>query len=174
MITVAVLALLAGVAVPYVLANLPTYRVNGAARQLVGDFRLAKTLSVERGRDVFLQFDPAGGTYTVVVDTNNNGALDASPTDEEVKAVSIQALYDGVAFGSGAATSTSGGAVPADGVSFDHDLAVFHPGGGAEAGTAYLQPARDAGTRTDRNRAVTVTVTTGRARAYRWEGGSWE
>ncbi|MBE0618613.1 MAG: prepilin-type N-terminal cleavage/methylation domain-containing protein, partial [Proteobacteria bacterium] len=60
MITVALIGALAGLGVPYLLASLPNIRVNAAVRQIVGDFRLAKTLAVERGVDCFLVFDVVG------------------------------------------------------------------------------------------------------------------
>jgi prepilin-type N-terminal cleavage/methylation domain-containing protein len=175
MIAVALVAILAGVSVPYLLVNLPAYRANGATRQLVGDFRLAKTRAVERGVDVLIAFAPGANTYTVAFDINENGALDAAPTDEPIKTVNVSALYKGIEFTPyTSGLNPSGDPLPGDGVSFEDDLATFYPSGGARPGAAYVRPSHDAGVRRDRERGVTVTATTGRARAYQWNGSAWE
>jgi len=165
MITVAVIGILAGISVPYLLASLPNIRVNGAVRQVVADFRLAKTLAVERGVDCFLVFDAAGGAYTVRLDTD--GTAGPSVGDETVKTVTLPGLFPGIEFA---------GSHAADPVDFGGDTALFKPRGTSNGGTVYLSPARDAGVRDDRDRKVTILSTTGRAKAYRWNPASldWE
>jgi len=157
MITVAVIGILAGISVPYLLASLPNIRVNGAVRQMVSDFRLAKTLAVERGVDCFLVFDAAGSTYTVRLDTDGTAGLSAG--DETVKTVALPALFPGIALT---------GSHAADAVTFTGDMARFKPRGTSDTGAVYLSPARDAGVRDDRDRRVTVVGQTGRAKASRW------
>lgn len=165
MVTVAVIGILAGVGVPYLLVNLPNIRVNGAVRLVVGDFRLARALAVERGVDCFLVFDAAASEYSVRLDTDGTAGLSAG--DETVKTVSVPALFPGVEFS---------GSQAGDPVDFSGDRAQFKPRGTANGGTIYLRPARDAGVREDRDRRVTVLATTGRARASRWNPGTstWE
>jgi len=157
MITVAVIGILAGVSVPYLLASLPNIRVNAAVRQVVADFRLAKTLAVERGVDCYLVFDAAGSGYAVSLDTD--GTAGPSGGDEPVKDVDLPTLFPGIEFA---------GSHAADPVDFSGDTARFQPRGTSNGGSIYLSPARDAGVRDDRDRKVTVMASTGRARASRW------
>ncbi|MEW6490063.1 MAG: GspH/FimT family pseudopilin [Thermodesulfobacteriota bacterium] len=163
LIALALVGILAGVGTPYVLVNLPTYRVNAAVRQVVGDLRLARTLAVERGVHAFLVFDQAGVAYTLVLDTDATPGV--SPGDDVVKTVALGERYRGVAFGS---------ALTGDPVSFGGDQALFKPRGTSNGGTVFLRPGQDAGVREDRERKVTVVSTTGRARAFRRSGAGWE
>jgi type IV fimbrial biogenesis protein FimT len=165
MIAVAVIAILGTVGVPYLLASLPTYRVNGAVRHLMADFRLAKTTAVERGKDVIIAFHmPGGNQYRVWVDGDEDRVLD--PGEEILKTEDIPGLYKGIVFGSGDGTA------PADGVTFQNDLAIFAPTGGTNGGTVYLRPSQDAATgKRSRDRKITVTAQTGRPKAFVWDGG---
>ncbi len=161
MIVLAVLALLAGVAVPYVLAGLPGYRAAGAARQLVADLRLARTLAVERGVRAFVAFDPATSSYAVRLDTDGVAGLSAG--DQEVKRVTLGNEYRNVRIGSARAR---------DPVTFPDDVALFKPRGTSNGGSVYLTvPDHD-----DVERKVTVMSTTGRVRAYVWNpaSGTWD
>ena len=161
MVTLAVLAVLAGVAVPYVLAGLPGYRAGGAARQVVADLRLARTLAVERGLRTFVAFDPAASTYAVYVDTDGVGGPSAG--DERVKEVRIPELYRGIRVASSLAP---------DPVTFSGDVALFKPRGTSNGGSVYVAAAGHPGV----ERKVSVMSTTGRVRAYAWNPatGEWE
>jgi prepilin-type N-terminal cleavage/methylation domain-containing protein len=163
MITLAVIAILAGVGTPYLLVNLPVYRVNAATRQMVADFRLARTMAVERGLRTYLEFDAAAGTYALAVDEDGDETLTSS--DPRIKTVRLEDLYSGIEFGR---------SDPGDAVTFDSALARFAPTGTSNGGAVYLRPAHDSGIRRDRDRRVTVMSTTGRARAQRWNGSTWE
>jgi len=168
MVTLAVLGILAGIAVPYLLTSLPNQRVGGAVRQMVADFRLAKTIAVEKGKDVFIQFhSPATNQYTVSLDSDDSH--DVSVGDEVLKTVDVPAVYSSIELGSSDPASLP------DGVTFSGNLAIFHPGGGADAGRVFFRPAQDgpAGRR-DRDRMISVTVSTGRPKAFAWRNGAWE
>jgi prepilin-type N-terminal cleavage/methylation domain-containing protein len=162
-VTLAVVGFLAAVGAPYLLINLPEFRVNAAVRQLVGDFRLARSLAVERGVDCILVFDANAVGYTLVLDTDATPGVSAG--DEVVKTVPLGDRYRGVAFGS---------ALAADPITFGGDRALFKPRGTSNGGSVHLRPGRDAGVREDRERRVTVISTTGRARAFRRSGANWE
>ncbi|GAB4280455.1 MAG: hypothetical protein Kow0092_36080 [Deferrisomatales bacterium] len=153
MVALAVLGILAGVAVPYLLGNLPTYRVNGAARQVLGDLRLARTLAVEHGIQAFVAFDVAQRRYTVGLDTDEDESWDPA-RDETVKTVDLRELYPGIEFGS------QGG----DTVTFTSPDAVarFTADGTSQGGSVFLRPEGD--TSGERDRAVVVSATTGRVR----------
>jgi prepilin-type N-terminal cleavage/methylation domain-containing protein len=163
MVAVAVMAILGGVSAPYLLASLPGYRVNGAARQLVADIRLSRTLAIERGVDTFLEFDSPRGSYKLALDTD--GAAGLTVDDERLKTVNLYHLYPGIQLSR---------SQPGSPVTFSGGVAVFKPRGTSNGGAVYLKPTKDTGTRTDRERKVTVTSTTGRARAYRRNGTGWE
>ncbi len=161
MVALAVLVLLAGVAVPYVLASLPGYRAAGAARQLVADLRLARTLAVERGVRAFVVFDPSASAYAVRLDTDGVSGLSAG--DQEVKRVTLGDAYRNVRIGSVRAR---------DPVTFAGDVALFKPRGTSNGGSVYLTvPDHD-----DVERKITVMSTTGRVRAYVWNpaSGTWD
>ena len=73
LVVVGIIALLAAVAVPLVVSNIPGYRLKGAARTLVTDFQKAKMEAVKRNCDVEIRFttgayDEAGkiGSYQIV------------------------------------------------------------------------------------------------------------
>jgi prepilin-type N-terminal cleavage/methylation domain-containing protein len=165
MIVVALFGILAGVGGAYLLGQLPNIRVNGAVRQLVGDFRLAKTRAVETGEEVYLVFDPALGEYRLVRDSDHNDTYDAG-SDEVLKTVHLPDSHPGIEFYSH--SGAAGGEV-----TFGGDVAEFTPRGTADTGSVYLRPARDAGVRQDRQRRITVVGSTGRARAWRWDGADW-
>lgn len=173
LVALAVLAVVTGIGVPYTLGQLPTYRVNGAVRQLLADLRYARALAVERGDHVVIEFhQPARDRYRIGVDRAPADGV----VDEPLKVVDLADLYPGVRFTPYGAGASRDGAVPGDGVSFEGDTVTLLPSGRANrSGSAFLCPARDlAAGRTDRERRVTVVNTTGRARSFRWAGGGWE
>jgi prepilin-type N-terminal cleavage/methylation domain-containing protein len=172
LMALAILAVLAGIGTPYLLSSLPALRVNAAVRQLLGDLRLARALSVERGLDVLVCFPAAEpNRYRLAFDSYpappaNDHRLTAE--DEPIKTIDVPALCRGI----GLSTSDPDG--PPDGVSFPGDVALFTPDGRASTGAVYLQPLSDYGVRHDRDRKVTVLGATGRAKAYAWRGNRWE
>jgi type IV fimbrial biogenesis protein FimT len=167
MVTVSVIAVLATISVPYLLVNLPTYRVNGAVRQLVADFRLARTRAVEAGVRCYVVFDTTNSEYVVALEADGVDGYTAG-SDDDVKTVSIPDLYQGTVFYDHGA--------PGGPVTFPSDLASFTPRGTSSTGSVYLRPARDAGAPAPRQRKVIVMGTTGRVRTERWNAslGDWE
>jgi prepilin-type N-terminal cleavage/methylation domain-containing protein len=163
MLVMALIGILSGIGGVYLLSQLPNYRVNGATRQLVMDFRLAKTLAVETGDEAYVVFDVAQNAYRVVRDSNQNGSYDAG-SDLVLKTIRLPDTHRGVEF------YTHPGASGA--VTFSGDVAIFKPRGTANGGTVYLRPAQDAGVRVDRQRRITV-INTARAKATRWNGSDW-
>lgn len=171
LVALALLALIGAIGVPYLLAALPGFRVSAATRQVLGDLRLARTLSVERGLDVLVSFhQPAADQYRLAFDTyppppGNDHAL--TPQDEAIKTVVLAERYRGIRL------SSTDPAAPPDGVSFGANVAIFTSDGRSSSGAVYLQPGGDYGVRTDRDRKITVRGATGRAKAYVWEGTGW-
>lgn len=177
----ALASLLAVVAAPRLLAFLPRYRADGAARELLGDFRLARSLAAARGVDVLIRFDsPAANRYIVAYDTDPpppNNDHRVTDKDEGIKVVEIGQTHEGIEltrYLKGAGSGPSGSALPVDGVSFQDGTALLSADGRARAGSVYLRPTRDAGITRLTERCLTVTGATGRARLYAWKGTAWE
>jgi len=77
LIVLAIVTVIAAIAVPTVMRNIPRYKLKAAARTLVDDFQRAKIEAVKRNCDVQIQFTPASytpaggaGSYKIV-DTSN-------------------------------------------------------------------------------------------------------
>ena len=82
MVVIAIIAILAGVAIPGVAGWLPNYRLKAAARDIISNFQKAKMEAVKRHRDVTINFttgaySPGGhvGSYTVFLDDGSGGGI---------------------------------------------------------------------------------------------------
>ena len=75
MIVVAVLAVVAGIAIPNFIQMLPNYRLKDATRTLFSDMQKAKITAVKTNTNCTVTFNQAigGTTYTYVVYTDLNG-----------------------------------------------------------------------------------------------------
>ncbi|HFQ81916.1 MAG TPA: prepilin-type N-terminal cleavage/methylation domain-containing protein [Desulfobacterales bacterium] len=62
LIVMGLIVIMAAVAVPMFLTNIPKYRLRGAARMVISDFQRTKLEAVKRNRDVEIRFTP--GTYS--------------------------------------------------------------------------------------------------------------
>lgn len=89
---VGVFAIVSAIALPDFLARLPHYRVNGAARVVLGELLWARGKAVEENNQ-FVVFFPTGNYITTLDDTNNNGIMDAG---EKTRTRNIQTDYPGV------------------------------------------------------------------------------
>ncbi len=85
LVVLAVMAVLAGVAIPLVTDNVPRFQLKGAARVLLADFQRAKVEAVKRNCNVEIRFfpgayAPAGevGSYQLVEMCNNTTLLSRS------------------------------------------------------------------------------------------------
>ncbi len=177
MIVIAIIGILLGIGAPALLGALPGFRSSGAAREVLMDLRRARTKSVETGEPVVVEFGvngagaSAAGTYVVAIDRPNggtppNGDYDAG-VDTLLREVTLSDEYNGVAFGSSAAST-------ADGVELADNRVTFRPNGSASgSGEVYLMPGTDTGGRTDRNRRVRLQAATGNLRLESYDGG-WQ
>jgi len=64
------------------------YNVEGQIRQMNADLLQARQKAMERNKQYFVKVNT--GSYQVIEDTNENGALDASPTDTYLPAVTLK------------------------------------------------------------------------------------
>ena len=79
-VTLAILSIMATIAIPSYISWLPKHRLQTSVRQIYDDLNLAKMEAVRRNTDVFVQFSRANDTYSVILDSNNSGAVDGGDT----------------------------------------------------------------------------------------------
>lgn len=171
MVTLAVIAVLTGIALPAL--NLPGQRMRAATRELMTTLAAAQNRAVMNQHDVVVAFDTVAGTVRVHLDADNDGLVDGG------ESVSLVALSDGVHFARGAASPRALGpkAVSATHEQDDLPALTFHRNGSvSEMALLYLAPGTGATTdpHADRVRAVEVERATGRATCFRFTGSAWE
>ncbi len=94
MIVIAILAVLAGIAIPNYLAYLPKSRLNGAARQVMGDLMSARMQAVNQNNN-FRVFFLDNRNYQILDDDDNNNTADSG---EWTQTKDIQQEYSDVTF----------------------------------------------------------------------------
>ena len=100
MIVIAILAVLAGIAIPNYLAWLPKSRLNGAARQVMGDFMAARMQAVSQNANCVLTFSTTMESYIVFMD-DGSGAGTAKNWQQDggeitITSVAINNEYIGI------------------------------------------------------------------------------
>ena len=98
MIVIAIMAILTGIAVPNYLAWLPKSRLNGAARQVMGDLMWARMQAVSQNNR-FRVFFLNNREYQILDDDNDNNTADSG---EWTKTKDIQMEYSDVTFSASA------------------------------------------------------------------------
>lgn len=173
MIVLAIVGLMVGIVAPSLLGALPGMRASGAARQVLSDFRYARTYAVDKGFPVVVEFTaPPTAQYQLFQDRNANQVYN-SGTDVLLKQETLTTSYTGITLKS----NLSG--TPSDGVDLDGsggNVVGFNTNGTASgSGAVYLMPATDAGTsRNDRNRRVRVVQATGTVVIESPSGSNWQ
>ena len=191
LVVVAIIAIVVGIAVPSYYRLKPTIRINGAARQIVGDLMWAKMKAVSENNKYAIVFGTsttslASNAYNIYDDDNDDmdnpkdGDPDGSDEAELVKTVIISNNYEGVSFGYIPGTKkTTSAAVLTTPVTFIHHTDIswfkFEPTGRPnKSGGIYLILDEDlTNNRSDRMRAVTVS-TAGRVKIWKYTGSGWE
>lgn len=74
MIVVALMAILAAIAVPNIMAQMPRYRLNGAARQVLSDLMAARMQAVSLNKRVKVFFDN-NHQYRICDDANSDSTV---------------------------------------------------------------------------------------------------
>jgi type IV fimbrial biogenesis protein FimT len=93
MIAVAVLGILATIAVPNLQGLMPGYRLNGAARQLLGNVMAGRMHAVSQHHQVKLFF-PNDREYHICDDANADGTVD--DCEGRAQRTDLQTSYPGV------------------------------------------------------------------------------
>ena len=85
MVTIGLAGILMGIAVPSLLAWLPTLRLNDGARQVAVDLQNARMTAVSQSLPFGLNFAAAGATtYVIFQDADNDGVYD-NPGDPVIR-----------------------------------------------------------------------------------------
>jgi len=82
MIIITILAVFAGIAVPNFLSYMPKSRLNGAARQVMGDLMGARMKAVSQNNEFKIFFSANGHEYTILDDDDNDGTADGGELTE--------------------------------------------------------------------------------------------
>lgn len=98
MVSIVVLAILTGIAIPSFMTLMPGMRLNGAARQVMGDLMAARMKAVKLNQRTKVYFDNSS-QYRICNDADNDGIVVAGEGD--VIDRNIQANYHDVSFASG-------------------------------------------------------------------------
>jgi prepilin-type N-terminal cleavage/methylation domain-containing protein len=170
LITIAVVALLAALAIPHI--NVEGYKVNGAVRGITSTLSYSQRLAVTLQSDVWVAFDSANNRLRVHEDANNNGIID---NDERVTYTNLD---DGVIFGIGATPAQAIGPLTFNFTRTQNGMpaVVFRRDGSAsENGGFYLNTKRSI-VMNDPNqtRAGEIVRSTGRVIWYSYSSGAWK
>lgn len=160
LVTIAILAILAGFAIPAFSTWLPNYRLRSAALDVFSNFQQTKVLAVRANQDHKLVFEPGNNLYKIEDDGGN-----------VIKTVDLDDYGSPgeVSFGGGDATINvpGSGAVPGDGVSYGSNSVTLNPRGMGNAGYVYLE-------NTKGTAYAIGTESSGLIKMKKWGGVKWE
>jgi type IV fimbrial biogenesis protein FimT len=91
-VVMAILGVLAAIAIPSMVTQMPRYRLKGAARQVMGDLMWARMQAVSQ-KNEFRVFFVNNHEYKVLDDDNNDGKIDSG---EWSQTKDVQAEYQDV------------------------------------------------------------------------------
>ncbi|MBW2610213.1 MAG: GspH/FimT family pseudopilin [Deltaproteobacteria bacterium] len=132
-VTCAILAILAAVAIPAFSSWLPEYRLKSAVRDLYSNTQLARVMAIKNNE-----------SYRMIFITTEDGAYIIQKPDGTTERTINFLDYDSngnIGYGGGNATKSatkSGGSIPTDGVSYGSNVATFNPRGLGSSGYVYL------------------------------------
>jgi len=95
MTVVAIVGILTAVAIPIIAGQMPRYRLNGATRQVLGDFMWSRMQAVSQKNEFKISL-LSDHEYAILDDDNNDGTAD---TGEWTKTRDIQTQYYDVRLG---------------------------------------------------------------------------
>ncbi|MEE4353303.1 MAG: GspH/FimT family pseudopilin [Desulfatiglans sp.] len=168
MVGIAILAILAGLAVPAFSTWAPNYRLKNASSDLYSNIQAARMRAIQNGADYAIIFDTGGSSYYMANDPGGDTTW-GTADDERDETVNLSDYGSNVQFGSGSAWNDwKGDAIVADGVSYSNNRVVFTSRGMSGAGTVFLDHVNN-----DRAYAVTTTIA-GAARLRQFLNGGWE
>jgi type IV fimbrial biogenesis protein FimT len=187
-IVVAIITVVTGILIPVYFSMKPTIQVNGAARQIQGDFMWARMRAVSENNNYVITFGSAGpdlsnDTYYIYDDDDNDFNTVGTEITELVKTVVIPNDYQDVGYGYTVSKRTDNTTNLTEAVTFNSGGATkpiwfkFEPNGRSNIpGGIYLILDEDkTNGRKDRSRAITV-IQTGRIKIYDYNAinDEWE
>jgi len=152
MIVVGIIGILAIIAVPNIIGQLPNYRIKSASKDIASQLLVARMKAISRNCQYSINFNPAG-SYTVM---RNTGTQSAPVWVQEGPATSLPTTVEFNRDGE-------------DSITFTNDRVVFKTNGSVDglSGGVYLKNSK---TPPKRYR-VTVLASTGRVSLQRSEDG---
>ncbi len=188
-VVVAIIAVVTGILLPVYFSMKPTIRVNGAARQIQGDFMWAKMRAVSENNDYVIAFGKAGtppdisnDTYYIYDDDDGDFiTLGTATTGTLVKTVVISDEYEGVGYGYTVSKRADNSTDLTEAVTFNSGGATkpiwfkLKPNGrnNISGGIYLILDEDEANGSKERSRAITVTQT-GKIKIYDYNAGSGE
>jgi type IV fimbrial biogenesis protein FimT len=97
LITIAMVGILATIAVPNVLSEMPKFRLHGASQQILVDLMAGRMKAVSHNRKVKVFFT-SDTQYKICDDSNGDGTVDDCEGDAKI--INIQDNYKGITFNS--------------------------------------------------------------------------
>lgn len=76
MVVIIIMGLMAGLSVPAITGNLPTYRLNNDIRSVTNGLMLARSYAISSGVPYLCTFTKDASSYRIVKDENTNHAVD--------------------------------------------------------------------------------------------------
>jgi prepilin-type N-terminal cleavage/methylation domain-containing protein len=176
LVAIAVMAIVAGMAVPFAHNSVDRSRTAGAANYLAGRLALARFEAVKRSAFVAIRFAESGEGHFLraYVDGNANGVLNSDIAAGFDKPISSEERLDyhfsGVSFGiqSNVASLDPGQPLdPADPIHIGPStLLSFNPNGSSTSGTLFVRGQHSS------QFAVRILGATGRTRVFEFDFGS--
>lgn len=167
---VSLIGIMAAIATPQLLKQMPEMRVKSGTRQVMSQMLLLKMKAVSENKRYQIIFAPGGDQtkYQVQQDGNRDGNYD----DSEDTILETAFLPTGIIFGTNATIKPGGGTITCadDGICFVGNEESFTPNGTVTMGAIYFIPQEDKTSgRTDRMKALNIN-SSGRVKAFKYTG----
>jgi prepilin-type N-terminal cleavage/methylation domain-containing protein len=169
LITIAIMGIAAGIAIPDLIRFMDNYRVKKAANQLYSDMQYTKFNAIKQNQDWAIVFDSSAGKYYVCSEKggDNSWAIAQNTIEKEVELPG----EGGVKYGHGSATkdaTVSGGtSFSTDDITFGNNYATFNGLGSGNAGYVYLENKHDTTYAVGKESTGFITI-------KKWNGSDWE
>lgn len=180
-VALGILGILGAVAAEGLVEMVPEARTDRAVRGLAGLVEWTRWSAVREGVSFQMVFASGENQVRVYRVTQDGGAQ----AQEQVRVLNIGAEYPGVVLGAARSVPRTSGCAPVDpsGVHFLQASVRFLPSGTSDrCGSLYLIPRMDLPERSDRMRALSLILATGRVRLWAYDalapssctgGGAW-
>ncbi len=172
-VTIVILCILLGLAIPGFSSWLPNYRLRGATRDIYSNLQLAKMTAVKDRARCGILFDAGNQKYQVISSGSNRTWESTSGSragdDVILKEVTFSEYGSGIRYGSGTATGGVGGSsLEADSILFDSRGIIANPSGATSTG-GYVY------VKNNKDKAYAVGVLpSGVIVMRRWSGTAWQ